>query len=220
MGTSCDVSFMQPPDISKLVQDLVDANSGGPTGLAAKLGVSASTVSRWLAGKSRPRPSVEGKLRRLARSLYSSSVQEPLPIGYWYEPNREDRLRTIIATTLQELREIFHRSGTLSSRHEALDEISKLFFAHTISLQTGGLGISSALSLGSQSPAKSLRTFAHKIFEKIYQFHLRMNSIRAILNYVSRYLRTLSLERLSIVFLAFPAQSSRLCSPGLTALIS
>ena len=155
---------MQPTDISKLVQNLVDVDSGGPTGLAAKLGVSATTVSRWLANKSRPRPSVEGKLRRLERSLFSSSVREPLPTDDWYEPTREEQLRTVIATTLQELREIFHRSGTLSSRHEALDEISKLFFAHTISLQTGGLGISSASSLNAQSPAKSLSAFAHGIF--------------------------------------------------------
>ena len=164
MRTSCSVSSMQTTEIPQLVQALLDAHSGDHTAVAAKLGVSASTVGRWLSGQSRPRPSVEGNARMLARKLHSSSVQEPLPIDDWYEPTREEQLRTIVTTTLRELREIFHRSGSLSSRHEALDEISKLLFAHTISLQTGGLGISRSLSLGAQSPTNSLRNFVNEIF--------------------------------------------------------
>lgn len=157
---------MQTTGIPELVQSLLDIDAGDRTALAARLGVSAPTVSRWLGGKSRPRPSVEGKIRRLARDLNSSSVQEPLSFDEWYKPNKEERLRTIIATTLRDIRETLHRSGTLSSRHEALDEVSKLFFAHTISLQTGGMGICGALAKGTRSPAKSLGSFVQKIYDQ------------------------------------------------------
>ena len=165
-STPCKLLCMQSTDIQALVKNLLDAGHGSQTAVAARLGVSASSVGRWLAGKSRPHPAVEGRLRRLARDLHPSSVQEPLPIDDWYEPTHEEQLRTVVANTLREIRETLHRSGSLSSRHESLDEISKLLFAHTISLQTGGSGISRTLVNSGQSSAKSLRHFVSEIYRQ------------------------------------------------------
>lgn len=158
---------MQPRDFSDLMQSLVDVDPGGRAGVATKLGVSASTISRWLTGKSRPHPVIEGKARYLMENHHTStSVQEPLSLDGWYEPTEEEKLRDLITNLLSNIREILHRSGSYSSRHEALDEISKLLFAHTISLQVGKEGISSSLLLNSQSPAKSLRDFVSEIYSK------------------------------------------------------
>ena len=46
---------------------------------------------------------------------------------------------------LRELREALHRRGRLSSRNEALDEVGRLLFAHTIDVSHGGSGISREL---------------------------------------------------------------------------
>ena len=176
---------MQPSDIPVLVRELISVDPRGRTGIAAQLGVSASTVGRWLSGATRPQPSIEGQIRKLAGNLPSSSVHEPLPLYGWYEPQREEYLRSVVATTLQKTREALHRSGSLSSRHEALDEISKLLFAHIISLQTGGHGISARLVKGVKSPAEALKSFVYKIYSqhlpvslaytlKTSDFHLRL----------------------------------------------
>ena len=176
---------MQSSDIPVLVRELISVDPRGRTGIAAQLGVSASTVGRWLSGATRPQPSIEGQIRKLAGNLPSSSVHEPLPLYGWHEPQREEYLRSVVATTLQKTREALHRSGSLSSRHEALDEISKLLFAHIISLQTGGHGISTRLVKGGESPAEALKSFVYKIYSqhlpvslaytlKTSDFHLRL----------------------------------------------
>ncbi|MYG39831.1 MAG: N-6 DNA methylase [Nitrospira sp. SB0677_bin_15] len=177
--------FMQTPDIPFLVRELVSADPIGQTGVAAKLGVSASTVGRWLSGTTHPRPSIEGQIRKLAGDMSTSWVCESLPLYDQHEPDRDEYLRSVVATTLREVRETLHRSGCLSSRHEALDEISKLLFAHIISLQNGGPGISTALGKDTKSPAKALKDFTSKIYSrhlpislahelKPSDFHLRL----------------------------------------------
>ena len=57
------------------------------------------------------------------------------------EIGAETTVRAAIRDTLREIREILHRRGHLSSRHEALDEVSKLLFAHILSVDNGGGGI-------------------------------------------------------------------------------
>ena len=73
-------------------------------------------------------------------------------------------MRTAVGSTLREVREILHRSGRLSSRHEALDQIATLLFAHVASIDTGGEGIGWHILQGSRSPATALREFVAESF--------------------------------------------------------
>lgn len=68
-----------------------------------------------------------------------------------------------LSATLRQVREVLHSTGRLSSRHEALDEVAKLLFAHVISIDTGGPGINRDL-LGGPSAAPSLRAFVEGVF--------------------------------------------------------
>ena len=153
-------------DISILVNSLVESDPAGVNGLASRMNVSATTISRWMTGDSRPRPTLEGRLRayalqqqRLARSS-SIGVDDS---GY-STASAEHRVRTAVGATLREIREILHRSGRLSSRHEALDEIAKLLFAHVVSIDTGGEGIGRHILQDSRSPATTLSEFVAESF--------------------------------------------------------
>jgi len=77
-------------------------------------------------------------------------------------------LRAALTRTLQQLREILHRRGRLSSRAQALDEISRLFFAHVVTALHGGTGISGASVLRAagdeQRPAEALGRFVERAF--------------------------------------------------------
>ena len=70
-----------------------------------------------------------------------------------------------LALTLRDIRETLHRSGRLSSRHEALDEITKLLFAHLMSIITGGPGISHTIIPPGCQPAPALRSFVADNFK-------------------------------------------------------
>ncbi|MFV2045106.1 MAG: N-6 DNA methylase [Anaerolineales bacterium] len=107
--------------------------------LAIELMVSPSTISRWMKGLTVPSPDNEGKLRgiHLERKLSGRRVAEP---------NQPYRLQLAmddfptngnISQILADLREAFHRRGTLASRNEAIDELSKLLFADVMT--DGGL---------------------------------------------------------------------------------
>ncbi len=52
----------------------------------------------------------------------------------------------------------------MSSRHEALDEIAKLLFAHVVSIDNGGRGIGRHILQDSLSPATALREFVSESF--------------------------------------------------------
>jgi type I restriction enzyme M protein len=56
----------------------------------------------------------------------------------------EDEVRAAIYRTLEEIREILHRGSRLSSRHECLDEVSKLLFAHVTLVDRGEAGLGPA----------------------------------------------------------------------------
>lgn len=153
-------------NIQLLVQKLSSSDPAGRTGLAARLNVSESTVSRWESGTTRPRPSTVEKLRTIGSEILKLEAREPVANYLWDEPRNEDNFRTKIHATLSAIRETLHRSGRLSSRHEALDEISKLLFAHIISINHGGIGISSNLFTSKKSAAQSLRQFVSDIFKQ------------------------------------------------------
>ncbi|HZH91045.1 MAG TPA: N-6 DNA methylase [Pyrinomonadaceae bacterium] len=70
--------------------------------------------------------------------------------------------------TLQDIREILHRRGRLSSRNESLDEMCKLLFAHIMSLTAGQAGLSRATVLnggGAAQAATALRRFVNNSFK-------------------------------------------------------
>ena len=78
---------------------------------------------------------------------------------------KEHEAHTAVEATLREIREIFHRSGSLSSQHEVLDEIAKLLFAHVSSIDAGEPGIGRNILQG-QSPANALRLFVAKSLKR------------------------------------------------------
>src|SRR5829696_1188307 len=78
--------------------------------------------------------------------------------------NDEQGIRQVLSKTLKEVREILHRSGRLSSRHEALDEIAKLLFAHVMSIDTGGSGICREALNSHSNAAIALKTFISEAF--------------------------------------------------------
>ena len=77
-------------------------------------------------------------------------------------PSAEEAIRAGIRETLSAVREILHRGGQLSSRHEALDELAKLLFSHVLSIDTGGNGIGPHLLELNESPSVALRDFVAK----------------------------------------------------------
>ena len=59
-------------DIQTVVNSLVESEPDGINGLAKRMKVSVATVSRWMTGRSRPRPILEGRLRDLGSSTFIS----------------------------------------------------------------------------------------------------------------------------------------------------
>lgn len=153
--------------LSGLIDSISARLPGGHKSLAKELAVSESSVDRWYAGRSRPRPEVEGRLRVLEEQLRSASVPADHPTLFdWPDGSREDRLRRAVAATCRQLRETFHRRGRLSSRQEALDELAKLLFSHVMSQTHGGAGITRALATPTEAAARHLKDFVAEQFHR------------------------------------------------------
>ena len=153
--------------VRSILTDIVDIYEYPSSVLAEEIGASVSSIHRWMHGKSTPRPLMEGKLRELhsklkdmaACDLESTEDHKLSSVDEW-------EMKESVDTILAELREILHRRGRLSSRNEALDEISKLFFAYIMS--DGGISTRS-FSDNAQSDvgiAEQLRQFVRDIFER------------------------------------------------------
>lgn len=71
-----------------------------------------------------------------------------------------------LGSALGEMREALHRRGRMSSRNEALDELAKLLFAHTMGVQAGSGGISRALFDGAPGAAAALIDFVSAMVER------------------------------------------------------
>lgn len=78
----------------------------------------------------------------------------------------EHSARNAVNATLEASREIFYRSGNLSSPQEALEEAAKLLFAHVSSIDAGGSGIENHILDALPSPADSLRRFTAESFRR------------------------------------------------------
>ena len=153
--------------IRSILTDIVEIYKYPSIVLAEEIGASVSSIHRWMHGKSKPRPLMEGRLRELHSKLKDIAACD--------RENTEDQklssideweMKESVDATLAELREILHRRGRLSSRNEALDEISKLFFAYMMS--DGGISTRS-FSDDTQSDvgiAEQLRQFVRDTFER------------------------------------------------------
>ncbi len=143
----------------QVVAALVHTHEQSPVGIAAEMAVSEATVQRWLNGASQPRPATEGKLRQMLLNL-SAHNQAP----------QDQRLNALVAVdrALRDLRDALHRRGRLSSRNEALDEASRLLFAHSMDLATGGYGITDSLPsrYGGKPLVQSLKDFVDDMVSK------------------------------------------------------
>ena len=158
--TPCCMKAMDNASEPLPVSSILAKISARPEKIAAALNVSSSTVSRWIAGSARPRPTQEAKLRRLlaeqeidAGSLFTQAMSA----------QAEQELREALVLVLKEVRETLHRIGRFSSRHEALDEVAKLLFAHFVDLRNGGAGISSSL-IEEDATARKLVRYTSEVF--------------------------------------------------------
>lgn len=138
--------------IQQIVDELLANAELSPTELAAELGVSVSALGRWRVGASAPRPAVEGRLRQLHDRRCGQVVSAA-------ENGELARVRAGVDAVLTQIREALHRRGHLSSRNEALDECSKLFFAHLVAEAQGRAGISRASMPPGPTSAESLKRF-------------------------------------------------------------
>ena len=116
--------------IEKILKAVLDAHAGDPQLLALQLKASPASVQRWLAGEAKPRPAYEAKLRQFFSELAHKppALHETAP-SYRVTPHHP-MITEAVDQTLRSIREILHKRGRLSSRSQALDELSKLLFAH------------------------------------------------------------------------------------------
>ena len=157
---------MEP--IHLILKEILDNYDYSRESLARELGVSPSTIGRWLNAESVPRPLIEGQLREIYASTQVAN-QHVAEQGSIYELpllTDESYIKEALDKTLMELREALHRRGRLSSRNEALDELSKLLFAHIMS----EVGISKKTVLvggiNSEGAAQSLSKFVRDAFDR------------------------------------------------------
>lgn len=144
--------------VEKVLKAVLDFHAGDTQLLAVQLKASPASVQRWVNGAAKPRPVYEAKLRH----IYSELVNQPLemretPTPYRVTPHHP-MITEAVDATLKSIREILHKRAHLSSRSQALDELSKLLFAHVEGLRNGRGGISRKIAThAGQSLAASLK---------------------------------------------------------------
>ncbi|MCX6866510.1 MAG: N-6 DNA methylase [Verrucomicrobia bacterium] len=131
---------MEP--VEKVIKAVLDAHAGDVQLLAVQLKASPASVRRWINGGAKPRPAYEAKLRKIYGELgaEASVLREDSPL-YRVTPHHP-MITEAVDATLKSIREILHKRGQLSSRSQALDELSKLLFAHVEGQRSGRGGIS------------------------------------------------------------------------------
>lgn len=141
--------------IPDLVARLVGMSDGNIQQAAARLGTSSASLSRWRAGKARPRPQQLARLRALVSDESDLAVMAEKAV---YD-TRLVVLEKTIAGTIHALREEFHRTASVSSRQEVLDLVAALFFAHVTSIDSGGRGIGEHLCTSGKTNVAILNAF-------------------------------------------------------------
>lgn len=153
--------------IQKVLKDVLDAHAGDPQLLAVQLKASPVSVHRWLNGSAKPRPSYEAQLREIhAKLMHPTRTVKESDVSYRVTPHHP-MITEAVDETLRSIREILHKRGRLSSRSQALDELSKMLFAHVQGLRTRKVGISLESLLGrnvnGHSPAAALKSFVDEM---------------------------------------------------------
>ena len=139
--------------LQSVLKSLLDAHAGDPQLLAVQLQVSASSVQRWVSGDAKPRPSYEARIRKLHADVTKTpSVVREGTATYRVTPHHP-MITEAVDQTLKTIREILHKRGHLSSRNQALDELSKLLLAHVESRRKDGAGICRAACVSSPGAA-------------------------------------------------------------------
>ena len=144
--------------VEKVLKAVLDFHAGDPQLLAVQLKASPASVQRWVTGAAKPRPAYEAKLRKIYSELVSQpSELKETPPAYRVTPHHP-MITEAVDATLRSIREILHKRAHLSSRSQALDELSKLLFAHVEGLRRGNGGISrQAVAQNGQSLAAALK---------------------------------------------------------------
>ena len=155
--------------IQEMISELTTLYHYSIESLGSEMGVSTSTINRWINKKSKPRPTIECELRGIYKRSTSSAVLAREPAIQWPLFRQEVDIREAMDATLRELREILHRRGRMSSRNEAIEELSKLLFAHVMAIGKGNGGISQK-SIREKFPrisiTQALRSFVKEIYEE------------------------------------------------------
>lgn len=164
------MNSMEP--IESILQEILRDYEPNQEWLAKELGVSPSTVSRWVKGHNKPRPVAEGRLREIYSKLRTSPQNTEEPTVRWIPIANEATIRNAVDATLRDLREVLHRRGRLSSRNEALDELCKLLFAHIMSVTEGNDGITRKNVLGDRNKTRGAAQLLKEYTRNVVSSHL------------------------------------------------
>src|SRR4030067_510363 len=104
--------------------------------LALELEVNPATIYRWLSNEVSPQPLQEAKFRIVLDRLNEKpGIVLPKKVAERRPSNdMSEYVRRAVSNTCNNLRECLHSHSSLSSRHEALDELSKLVFVNISSI--------------------------------------------------------------------------------------
>ena len=153
--------------IKKVLKSVLDAHAGDTYLLAIQLKASPASVQRWVSGAAKPRPEYEAKLRRIYQELSErpAVLRENSP-PYRVTPHHP-MITEAVDQTLRSIREILHKRGHLSSRSQALDELSKMLFAHVEGIRTKRGGISHHICApNSRGLAVALKSFVDEVLHE------------------------------------------------------
>ncbi len=143
--------------------------NGDTASLASRLGVSEATVLRWSTGKTQPRPQFEAELRRIHETEKTQTFKLTEDAEVYHVDGAHTTVGRALDNVLNELREILHRKGQISSRNDALEEVAVLLFSHLSDIREYGQGATSLLDDDriSEGAAANLRAFVEKQLDKL-----------------------------------------------------
>lgn len=152
-------------DLARAVREALVAQGTPVEKLAATLGVAPSTVTRWKNGSVEPHITTA---KRILKILGAENEQpNEISIISATPPSKETirivEFRRRFSDTLRALRETIHRSGNISSRNEALSELTKLLFAHVMVATHHGNGLLSIQN--SEHPARDLKALVRQAYK-------------------------------------------------------